>query len=376
MAQSIVSGCPSGQLVELVSDPYSLAVRAFLLAIAGVVIFLVASAYVIERGQPKWAAATVGALAFPILPAVWHVVGERKRRARIARASEGAKPDKQSAAKPDVLSAADRFVLRVVGSALLVIGPMLAVGRLDVVRAAWHHRGWFIPETPFDRDAAASALLAHVPSDADVLVVIAGDEDGQPGVGVMAYSSHQLAMLTSPASDHLEDDVRRANDQRGKVSEWLPFDELVAVDSHSQWSAMVSKRWQSAVDSGGSGPRATLRAALSRAPSDAKIVVAYAPPVPRDGIKQGVWWMLQVGVNQPLTVGGMIDAIDAKHAAESADLSALMRRFRGTMPAGCREPVDAVAQAVRVTQVGATVSWTVVIQPEQLFGLMTCAMSN
>ena len=41
--------------------------------------------------------------------------------------------------------------LNVVGNVAAVIGPMVAVARFGVVRAALHHGLWFVPTSPPDR---------------------------------------------------------------------------------------------------------------------------------------------------------------------------------------------------------------------------------
>lgn len=107
-----------------------------LATLVGVVMFEVASAYVVFRAYPAWLAAAVGALAFPVGPLTWHLVGERRRRRKQAMAKTPAKA---------TLTAGDRYWLRCIGVALLVIGPFVAVGKLDVARAVWKHGLWWWP---------------------------------------------------------------------------------------------------------------------------------------------------------------------------------------------------------------------------------------
>src|SRR5262249_47383104 len=108
--------------------------------VAGALVFIVASAYLVARGWPNWLAGAVGGIAFPVLPVAWHIWGEPKPRAKLSAAANVKAPTKKTHTSP-----ADRFLFRMLGAAVLVIGPMIAVGRFDVARAPFHHGLWFIP---------------------------------------------------------------------------------------------------------------------------------------------------------------------------------------------------------------------------------------
>ena len=91
-----------------------------LVVVLGALLFLVSSAFIIDRGYPKVIAAIVGALAFPVLPVAWHVWGERSRAKKQAEAK---KPSTST------LTGFDRFWLRFVVVAAVVIGPMIGMAK-------------------------------------------------------------------------------------------------------------------------------------------------------------------------------------------------------------------------------------------------------
>lgn len=111
-------------------------VFGILATVAGALLFEVASAYLVSRELPPWLAIAVGAFAFPVAPLTWHVLGERSRK------------KKQAAAKTpstSTLTSGDRYWLRFFVVALVMLGPMVAIDKLDVARAAWRHGLWWWP---------------------------------------------------------------------------------------------------------------------------------------------------------------------------------------------------------------------------------------
>jgi hypothetical protein len=111
-------------------------VFGILATVVGAFLFEVASAYIVSRELPIWLAIAVGAFAFPVAPLTWHLLGERSRRKKQATAKAPSK---------STLTAGDRYWLRFVVVTLLVLGPMVAISKLDVARAVWRHGLWWWP---------------------------------------------------------------------------------------------------------------------------------------------------------------------------------------------------------------------------------------
>jgi hypothetical protein len=340
----------------------------------GAATFLLASGYVIERGQPKWLAAVAGGLAFPVLPVVWHLWAERRRKARIAAAKTPPKSE---------LAPGDRYVLRAIVVALAVIGPMVAVGRFAVVRAAWTHKTWFIPEPEgayFEGggNASKSELLSHVPSDAEVVIVVS-DNDAK-GKGVFAFGDHQLLAIAPRDKDDKEsisDKVDQINKDRGKIP-FLKLDPVVEVSSASDDMVVIAgERWKSKVAVASVGPSAAVRAELDRAPAGATAVGAYVPATPIMGIKRAAGWLIASEAQKKIIVDARVEAVDVK-AAES-----LLREGRAAwtakaseVPAKCREQVDAIVEDVKVERTGAVFTFHLEIAPEKLMGVMFCGLKT
>src|SRR5256885_9961609 len=105
-----------------------------LVVLLGVTLFVVTSAYVIDHGYNKIAAAIVGTFAFPIAPLGWHFFAERRRAKRLANAKLPAKA---------TLTGHDRFWMRFAVVALALLGPMIASSGFGVLGSVWRHGLWF-----------------------------------------------------------------------------------------------------------------------------------------------------------------------------------------------------------------------------------------
>ena len=339
------------------------------LVVFGLLVFLVASAYLVSRDQPKWLAAAVGALAFPVLPVVWHVLGERRRRIRFSAEKT---PPKTT------LAPGDRYLLRAIVVAAAVLAPMFVIGRFDVLRGAWDNKLWFLPDD-FDSIGNADELMAHIPADADAVLVIREHDDkksGDLGMGVVAYADHQLAMIAPANGADSSEQVAQFNEQRSKIP-FFKLEKVEAVDIGKRMFAVASERWTSAIKVAGPGPRSAITNELAKAPSDAKISLAYVPAKPVDGIEKLTGWMLQKGVNEKLTIEGRVDAVDAPSAEKFVDMvRALWKVQRSALPESCRDDIEKLTDAVQLDRKGATINFHLALEPEQLMGLMLCGMKS
>lgn len=150
-----------------------------LLALAGIVMFDVPAAYAVVRGAPGWLALAVGLIVFPVMPVTWHLVRERKRRA---------KPPAKGPVKPSSTTGRDRFTFRMLVVGVLVIGALIALDRTRVWRAVRHHALWMIPTT-IDPLVPESKLLDRVPASAEVIVWLRDTADARAMVSEVSPTS-------------------------------------------------------------------------------------------------------------------------------------------------------------------------------------------
>ncbi|MEO8700375.1 MAG: hypothetical protein ABI867_10040 [Kofleriaceae bacterium] len=338
----------------------------------GALTFQLAAAYLIERGQPTWLAAVAGCLAFPVLPLAWHIWGEHRRKAKIAAAKT---PPKSS------LAPGDRYVLRAIAVAIVVLAPMFAIGRFAVVRAAWDHRTWFIPEpesaySEGGGHASQSALLSHVPSEAEAVIVFVDNaKTAQGKAGVLAYGAHQLlAIVPQDLSDHetADDKVAAINKERDKVP-FLTIDPVVNAGSADGLMVIASERWKSQAAIASVGPSAALRGELDRAPAGNAVVAAYVPATPILGIKRAAAWVISNDDKKNLIVDARVETVDAKSAETLlASARASWNAKSSEVPAKCRDQIDAIASEVKIERTGAVFTFHVEIPGDKLMGIMMC----
>jgi hypothetical protein len=338
-------------------------------ALFGALTFLAASTFIISRDQPGWLAAIVGALAFPVLPAVWHVLGERKRKQRIAAAV-----DRRVGPPKSTLAATDRYLLRAIAVVLVVIGPMVAIGGFGFVRAMWAHKAWFIPRYEL---AIADDLLAHVPADAEAVVTIRDPSAKEKGAGLLAWGDRQLLVLARGADLDKEDDAAEKIAELNKNRSRIPFitvDPVALVPTAKHALAAVSDRWRSRIEPG-AGPSAELRAELARAPSNAAVVLGIAPRTSAVPIKSAAAWL--VVSDEKLVLDGRIEATDALAAEKLLDYLRTAWKAQATeIPAKCRDEVDLIAGQIKTTRTVAIITIHLELAPEKLAGLMFCAMAG
>ena len=335
----------------------------------GALTFLAASAFVISRDQPKWLAAVVGALAFPVLPAVWHILGERKRKQRIAAAV-----DRRLGPPKSALAASDRYLLRAIVVTLAVIGPMVAIGGFGFVRGVWTHKGWFIPRYEL---AISNDLLAHVPADAEAVITIRDPSAKQKGAGLLAWGDRQLLVLAKGADLDKEADAAEKLEELNKNRSKIPFikvEPIALVPTPKSMLAAASEGWRSKIEAG-AGPSAELRAELARAPSNAAVVLGIAPKTSVTPIKSAAAWL--VTGDEKLVLDGRIEATDALAAEKVLDYLRTAWKSQATeIPAKCRDEVDLIVDQIKTTRVAAIITIHLEVKPEKLAGLMFCGMTG
>jgi hypothetical protein len=356
----------------------------------GVLMFVIASSYIVSRGKPLWLAGAVGGFAFPVAPVLWHLIGERRRRKK--KLAEAKTAPKTS------LTPGDRYWLRCFTVALLVIGPMIAIGKLDVARAVWRHGLWFIPasyEPSTTHGGPLSTIgsgtprtievigtpLARVPSDAELVVFVRPPPDEtQDGFGVLAWGDGQL--LAAGEGDDLkvdknpEEAIAELNKQRGKVP-WLPTEPVALVINTGKTLVFASEGWRGRVDPPGLGPSTDILRELGRAPKDAFFVAGFVPKTTRDVLstKAGAAWLSKQG--ESLVVEGRIEAVDEAAAKKLvAEATRALRDAASDVPQSCREQVGKIIESIKLDQTGAVVTGRVEVKADAMMGVMFCALKD
>ncbi|MFT3698111.1 MAG: hypothetical protein QM831_33525 [Kofleriaceae bacterium] len=330
-----------------------------LLVVLGAAMFTVASAFVIARGYPKIVAGIVGGLAFPVLPVAWQIWGERKRKAKLA--AEAAKPKPK---KPSTLTAYDRFWLRFVGVAIVVIGPMIFVARQAIVMQTVDHALWYLPqfvpgigylgEGPRRDLSKVEPLLRRVPSDAELVVVALPSTLN--GEGMLAISNHDMVAAGQDTFPRDDDTIRRVNDAFKTQHELLVDPIAMVIDRDI--TVASTDRWKTKVEPAPNGLSGTLRRELERAPADAVLFVALQPRGTelRDAklYKSGAIWAAPRTVDKKVVIGARFDTKDVMHAYE---LVTELRSLHGDalpLSSDCKKGID--VKDLDIAQVGNVVT--------------------
>ncbi|HEU0033117.1 MAG TPA: hypothetical protein VFQ53_20935 [Kofleriaceae bacterium] len=340
----------------------------------GALTFLVASSYIVSRELPLWLAAIVGALAFPMLPVTWQLIGERRRRTRLAAAKTPSK---------STLTPGDRYVMRAVVVAAVALVPMFAIGRFGVIRAVWKHGTWFWPASTGSYSEAGGTtsqtpLLARVPEDAELVVVFRADDKAKDKLAVMAYGDKQL-MVAAPkdASDGepLDEKIKKLNAERDK----LPFvkidpvglvpapgTDLIIVASE-KWAAKVAPSY---------GPSGAIKRELDRAPNGTVAVVAYVPKSPSAAlpIKTLAGWL--ASKDDKLVLDARLEAIDAAAAEKLSGQARASLADNKDVPAACREPIEKIVSKIKLERSAAIVTVHAELSGEELMPLVFCALKT
>jgi hypothetical protein len=332
-----------------------------LVVVLGALLFLVASAFIVDRGYPKVLAGIVGGLAFPVLPVAWHVWAERARKRKQAEAQKPGKASKST------LTGYDRFWVRFVVVAAVIVGPMIYMQKLGVIGAVKRHATWMVPAfepglgmlgTGPHRDLGRiEPLLKRVPADAEGVIVWAPRE--VRGEGLLAFNNHDL--LAAGEGDMLRDDdmIRHIN-EFFKAQHFLMLDPIAMVIDRDITVA-ASDKWKGKVEPAPGTLPTVLRDNLERVPADADFFGAIAPRTIRDAktIKSGAFWALRTG--KGLVFESRVEAVDVAKAYQLIhDLQAL-RPEQLPFPAACRDKAAKVLSRIELAQVGTVVTERVAI---------------
>ena len=339
-----------------------------LVIVLGALLFLVSSAFVIDRGYPKVLAAIVGGLAFPVLPVAWQIWGERKRNRKLAEAK---KPSKST------LTGFDRFWLRFVGVVILIVGPMVAVAKLGVVHAAVKHALWVIPEFepglgmigegPHRDLTKVEPLLKRIPSDAEA--VILATPASINGEGVLAYGTHDVIAAAQGNYPRDDDEIRHINDGI-KANRFNLLDPIQMVIDRDITVAATEK-WKTKVEPAPGGLSPALRAGLERSPSDASFVAAFTGKgVNEKTIRSGAVWA--VYRNKKLIIEARIDTVDVRRAYEMMGQIKSFRVDQLPKSGDCRSAIQKSLDHAELAQIGNVVDVRIAMPESFEDELRTC----
>ncbi len=335
--------------------------------LAGAGLFELASAYVVDHDYNKIAAAIVGAFAFPVAPVAWHLLGERRRKKRLAAAKTPAKSS---------LTGADRYWMRFIVVALAVLGPMFATSGFRVLGAVGRHGAWFVPTTT--PTAADTELLKRVPGDAELVFVARVPGDGGTAVAAWAGRQAMIAGDCNVFGSEVSKKVDELNARRDLVP-WFPIDRFVELPSSGNTVLIATDGWRGKVEPG-AGPSQELRDELARAPADAPWVAAIAPrtkltahDIDAETIRHGVAWIQQS--DKALTFAARLEMRDEASASKLHDELDAVLHFKTTdIPERCKDAVGKIVDHAKLEQSGTILTARAEIPNEALMGLMFCAI--
>jgi hypothetical protein len=360
--------------------------------VAGVVLFVVPSAWLYARGVPWVLCAIGGALVFPLLPVGWHLWAERKGAKAAAVPAKGPVKPKTSA-----LTSGDRFTMRLVVVAVVALGPLLFFRFGQTLRAVRDHGAWFIPKAPpaprtFKGD---QRVIDQVPGDAEVVFWMRnfdglglGDgkskhDEPQPDEILVAYRDGDLLMvvrgpdkLLSQVDDKALDEMNR---QLPKQT-FLPIKgKLVARKRAGDLVVIVTDGWAQAADDRAAGRSTGPTAIIERlngAPSDAVIISAASPSRPIDGLTiNGAQSWLRISKTD-IRFDGEVFVTDKATATTVADaVRAGFKLAEAKAPSDCTAPVSKLLSRFVVdsgeTSVRVSGRW----KPEELGEPLMCGVA-
>ena len=359
-------------------------VFGLLVAVLGIALFVVATAYAVDHGTRRWGVIPFGVLVFPVAPALWHLIGERRRRAKLAAAKTPSK---------STLTGYDRYWMRFAVVAFLTIGPMALHSRFGVLGSVYREALWFWPKstdigsigTGAQRDFKdAEKILKRVPGEAELVIVAHKAKDGTTdgGSAVMAWGNKQAMVAADVAlqdkDKSLADQISALNDARDKMK-WLPFDKLAEVTTSGNTIVVASDGWKSKVEPAGTGPSEELMGELRRAPQDAMFVAAFTPKTKLTAadldpatIRHGVAWL--TSSDDKLAFAGRMEMVDAAAATKIVgEINDVLHGKTPDIPASCRSSVDKLLEHFVIANDGPIVTARIEIPSEQIMALMFCA---
>lgn len=367
--------------------------RWLLLAVWCAVLFLVPSAVVIDRGAPPWAAALVGAIAFPLAPVAWHVLAERARKRRLAALKVAPKA---------TLTVLDRFVLRTIVIALVACAPWFAIARGRTLRAVWHHASWpvdwILTDTSTGAPAGDARFLQYVPSDAEAIVwirsapdlgeLLGGDttkraSDADDDGLIQAVIAIKHGELFGVVQAKKLDDVKPDEIDQAQARRWFGHElhftkHRIAADT----MVIVSDGWEAAYVARVTGKTPPAKALIDRlgpAPFGAVMVASAVPRGPIAGLSlRDASGSLRIDPDAKKLIA--TTTIHAADAGGAATLAALIKHAidaqRDALPESCRAPVGALLDGIAVKTKGDVVSIDTAVAPEQIAGAMMCALAQ
>jgi hypothetical protein len=373
-------------------------VGALGMALACTVLFIVPSAWIIQKGLPRWLALAVGLAAFPIAPGVWHVLAERARR------RDGTKSG---------LTGRDRWALRLIAVAVIAIGPLVAFSRGPMWKAIKHHPGWFLRwGGPSGELGAAhirdSALAAYVPEDALLIGWVRvtdelrdaltddnakriDDDDDDDDDDAAAKDDQAKEVLVAMRGDAIlfafrtdgdvpsQSEVDKAGEAMGDKLFGKPL-KLVIDHPGGDVYLVMSENWQAAIEARGKGgkPPQALFAQLDAQPTDALIVVAArAMPLPPGtvSIEEGGAAIRVVDKRLRLESTARF-ATPAAAVAIRAELTTAVDGIGASLPDQCKEPIATMRRGITIGGDGDRVTITADIGFEDLLGAVFCQMGG
>jgi len=365
------------------------------IAIACALLFLVPSAWVIERGHSNWHALAAGLLVFPVLPGVWHLVGERRRK------HGGAK---------GTLTGGDRFLMRLIAVALITIGPLLLFQRHRTWVAVKHHPAWFVHwggggssgggdlgSTLVSGVSSESRVVALVPGDAEVVVWLratdalvksmtkqfggeaeqAPDPDQAQEV-VMAMRRDALLLAYRGKGDVSQDEVDKAEKELTERVFGRRV-HMVARNPASDLHLVVTENWSDAVGEREVNLRpgpTELLATLDRLPTDAPLVAAASKTALAGVVVDQGTANLRVADKKLVITAEMQVASGPAAAALRAAITALIDAQRKELPDSCKQAAGKLLDAFRVGGDGNRVSLDARLDGEDLVRAAFCKLGD
>ncbi len=363
-----------------------------LVAIGGIALFLIPSAWIVHRGWPRVLAAVVGALAFPLLPGVWQFIAERKRK------------------RSDVsgtLTASDRLLMRVIAVGLVFIVPLLVFDRARTWAAVKKHNLWFtqwssghitgdgsepgVDAPPMAPISADRGLLAFVPADAEAIVWVRSAEHVQYSMsGKRAKPSKDKAahkdakeLVYSVRDKHymLVSRVAAASidlDEMRKDMKEAPASERLEVYHPKPHTVVATKKaWAPAVKAriaGGPGPEA-LTKLLAGFPDDAFVVAAALPKTQLffTPVERATGWISLRG--KRIHVEVKADVIGNPSSLRD-ELRARLDGAVADTDKDCKESAKHITDAVTFAVADKTLKLVADIDPRHVLSLVFCAAFN